>query len=113
MSAIVFLAALSSASAHGTVIGTVDAGPTCPVERADHPCPPRPLSVTVQARDPHGRLAGSTRSDAHGRFRLKLSPGVFGLRVLIRAFPRCPIVAVRIRAGKTARVAVHCDTGIR
>jgi hypothetical protein len=109
----VVVTAVAGSSTRGTVVATIDAGPTCPVERVGHPCPPEPVTARVEARDLHGRLAGSTRSDARGRFSLKLARGTFNLRVLTGVLPRCPLVTVRVRAGKTMRTAVHCDTGIR
>jgi hypothetical protein len=113
LAAFLAVMALSGAPARGTVSGTVDAGPTCPVERVDHPCLPRPVSATVEVRDARGRMAASTRSDARGRFRLKLPPGTFRLRILTGVLPRCPVVTVRVRAARSVRAVVHCDTGIR
>src|SRR5438477_11763732 len=49
----------------GVVTGRVTAGPTCPVERIDHPCPPRPVVADVQARAA-GRVVAWTRSNLQG-----------------------------------------------
>src|SRR5438552_3559846 len=54
--------------ATGVVTGRVTAGPTCPVERVGHPCPPRPVVADVQARAA-GRVVASTRSRADGTYR--------------------------------------------
>ena len=69
----------SSPSAPSTgIYGTVTAGPTCPVERADSPCPPRPWSGSVRATDRNGEvlrrgdgsarelLAGAATGDLRG-----------------------------------------------
>src|SRR5207249_1393233 len=52
--------------------GMVQAGPTCPVERIDSPCPPRPLAATVVVRVQHERAVpcnrlpdGLTAEDQH------------------------------------------------
>src|SRR5207244_103105 len=61
--------------------GTVSAGPTCPVERVDSPCPPRPLSAEVDAEDASGNLAGSTSSGSDGQYQLALTHGTYTLAV--------------------------------
>ncbi|HEX2856606.1 MAG TPA: hypothetical protein VHO26_03870 [Propionibacteriaceae bacterium] len=94
--------------------GYVMAGPTCPVERPGHPCPPRPVSETVDARTGVGTTVASTRSDAHGRFALDLSPGVYTLVVLTpTGWPRCPAVSVTVRSATPVRADISCDTGLR
>jgi hypothetical protein len=106
-----------STSAAGAVTGlqgTVSAGPTCPVERVDSPCPPRPLSAEVDARDPAGRLAAMSRSGSDGRYRLPLPPGQYTLTVASSgSFPRCPTPTATVVAGRLATVDISCDTGIR
>jgi hypothetical protein len=98
-----------------TLAGRVTAGPTCPVERLDHPCPPAPVSATVQARSRKGgRVVASTRTDADGRYRLRLRAGAYTLvAVTTKPFPRCSPVNVTARANHTVRAAIVCDTGIR
>jgi hypothetical protein len=106
-----------SASAGVTVTGlqgTVSARPTCPVERVDSPCPPRPLSAEVDARDPAGRLAAMSRSGSDGRYRLLLPPGQYTLTVASSgSFPRCPTPTATVVAGRLATFDISCDTGIR
>jgi hypothetical protein len=92
----------------------VSAGPTCPVERVGSPCPPRPLSAEIDARDASGHLAGSTRSGSDGQYRLVLPPGTYTLTVAAPGpFPRCPTPTATVIAGKVVMLDIGCDTGIR
>ena len=95
------------------VRGRVTAGPTCPVERKDQPCPPRPVRATVDARSPDGRVVRSTRSDADGTFHLSLPAGRYRLAVVTAALPRCPETAIRVPPRQTVTIDVTCDAGIR
>jgi len=93
--------------------GTVSAGPTCPVERVDHPCPPRPVSAEVDARQ-GGRTVASTTSNAQGDYSIRLAPGGYTLVVVTNsAFPRCNPVDVTVPPGSPVRADISCDTGIR
>ena len=104
----------ASASATGTLTGRVTAGPTCPVERSGHPCPPAPVSATVQARTVHGHVVSSTHTDNNGRYRLRLRPGRYNLvAITTKPFPRCSPVNVKVSADLTTRTPISCDTGIR
>jgi hypothetical protein len=98
----------------GTLVGRVTAGPTCPVERAGHPCPPRPVAATVQARTTHGQVVGSTHTDPDGRYRLELRPGRYTVvAVTPKAWPRCSPTTATVTVHHTTRAVVSCDTGIR
>jgi hypothetical protein len=113
------LAACGTAAGPGTqsaatVTGRVTAGPTCPVERPDDPCPPAPVSATVRATTSQGRVVASTHTAADGRYRLRLRAGSYTLvAVTSKAFPQCSPVTVTVKARQSARVAISCDTGIR
>lgn len=97
-----------------TLIGRVTAGPTCPVERPDRPCPPAPVSATVQTRTTGGRVVASTHTDGDGRYRLQLRPGAYVLVAITPTLmPRCSPVNVTVSANHTTRAAISCDTGIR
>jgi len=101
------------ATPRGTVAGRVTAGPTCPVERAGHPCPPAPVSAEVQARVA-GRVKASTHTDADGRYALRLASGKYTLvAVTKQRYPRCAGRTVTVRAEHVTRAAITCDTGIR
>jgi hypothetical protein len=103
-----------SAVATGTLTGRVIAGPTCPVERPGHPCPPRPVSATVQAKTYTGRTVASTHTDKDGRYRLKVPVGTYTIvAVTPKPFPRCSPVSVAVSANHETRAGISCDTGIR
>ncbi|MDQ4504314.1 carboxypeptidase-like regulatory domain-containing protein [Sinomonas sp. ASV322] len=94
--------------------GYVTAGPTCPVERPDQPCPPRPVSAAIDARDSNGTTVASTHSDSFGRYTLGLSPGSYVLVVVTsNGWPRCPETRVAVQPGVAVRADISCDTGIR
>ncbi len=96
------------------VRGTVSAGPSCPVQRLDQSCPPRPVVAEVDARDAAGTVVAKTMSDAAGRYLLVLAPGSYGIRVVASGrYPRCPTVPVSVLAGQQATADIGCDTGIR
>jgi len=102
------------ATSTGTLVGRVTAGPTCPVERVGHPCPPAPVSATVRATTAQGRVVGSVHTDRMGGYRLELRPGAYTLIVVMKgSLPRCSPVAASVRANQTSRTAISCDTGIR
>ncbi len=100
---------------HGAgAYGYVTAGPTCPVERPDQPCPPRPVSAVVEARDSGGSTVASVTSDSFGRYALGLSPGAYVLVVVTaNDWPRCSDTHVTVPPGSAARADISCDTGIR
>lgn len=94
--------------------GTVTAGPTCPVERAGQPCPPRPVSARIDAHAADGRVAASTQSGADGSYRIGLTPGNYTLVVVTGStYPRCPDTPVSVAPGAATRADISCDTGIR
>lgn len=96
------------------VHGRVRAGPTCPVERPDQPCPPNPVAGRVDAINAAGRTAGVATTDAVGRYAIALAPGDYTLRVLTEGmFPTCPDTAVLVALGPPLTVDIGCDTGIR
>ncbi|GAB4100774.1 carboxypeptidase-like regulatory domain-containing protein [Sinomonas halotolerans] len=96
------------------VYGSVTAGPTYPVERADQPCPPQPVSAGVVARSLRGAPMASTHSDSSGRYALDLLPGRYVLVVVTRSgWPACPDTPVTVEPASAVRADVSCDTGIR
>ena len=98
---------------HGSVAGRVSAGPTCPVERVGHPCPPRPIVAHVEVRT--GRtVVAATQSRSDGTYRLEVVAGTYTLVVVPNGvFPRCTPRTVSVTANDTVRANIMCDTGIR
>jgi len=91
-----------------------DGGPTCPVERAGHPCPRAAVSATVQAKTANGQIVSSTLTDKDGGYRFQLRPGTYELVVVTpKSWPHCSPVIVKVSADHTTHAAMSCDTGIR
>ena len=103
--------------------GRVLLGPTCPVERPDSPCPPRPgarLAVQVYAGAESGMYVANVITDDEGRFRVDLAPGDYtldgpcsGPMKCVVAYPRLETTTVTVKPGAYAEVTVRGDTGIR
>lgn len=96
--------------------GIVEAGPTCPVERINSPCPPHPLAATVVVRNSQGAEVTRFHSGSDGRFRVDLAPGTYALigQPVGSSFLPRPIPATAtVTAGSYVTVNVEYDTGIR
>jgi len=96
--------------------GVVQVGPTCPVERINSPCPPRPLAATVVVRDAAGHEVARTHSGADGHFNVDVPPGTYtvvGLNVGSSMLPRPIPTTVTVTSGRYATVNVEYDSGIR
>jgi hypothetical protein len=96
--------------------GVVQAGPTCPVERINSPCPPRPLAATVVVRDAGGHEVARTHSGADGRFKVDVAPGsytVVGLNIGSSMLPRPIATTATVTSGSYVTVNVEYDSGIR
>jgi hypothetical protein len=103
----------SSISGSGAY-GYVTAGPTCPVERPDQPCPPHPVAGQVNAQDASGHTVATTRTDQAGRYSLSLASGTYTLvAVTGTTYPRCQPTSVTVHSGGPTRADISCDTGIR
>jgi hypothetical protein len=105
---------ISGAPTETGVRGIVLAGPQCPVEQEGSPCPDEPMpGVQVQATA-GGSVAGTTRTDADGRFELRLPPGDYLLEaVLPPGPPSAKPTSVTVPPRGFAQVTVLVDTGIR
>jgi len=101
MSLMAFLAA-------GVLYGTATIGPVTPVCRVNTPCT-RPAKNDVLVFSRAGRSI-STRTDAKGRYRVRLPVGTWTVRS--RAGRSLTPVHVRVVAGRR-RVDIAIDTGIR
>jgi hypothetical protein len=96
------------------VYGTVQAGPTCPVEREDSPCPDRPVDhAVVRATTQDGHTAGRTNADGEGRFTMELAPGTYDISADTEQAMYCESQRVVVEERRFTRVTITCDTGIR
>lgn len=105
----------SGTSARATrsgIDGTVVAGPTCPVETEESPCPDRPVAdATVTAS---GRPAKrTTRTDDDGSFRMRLPNGSYDVTAKSEDVLFCETRPVRVYRNRYTDVTITCDTGIR
>jgi Carboxypeptidase regulatory-like domain len=105
-------------TAQGTLHGTVVAGPTCPVERAEDPCPPKPVpGREVEITSPAGEVVATVTTDGQGHFQVVLAPGTYTVFVVGTAGAlgsgRAGRVQATVRAGQTTAVTIALDTGIR
>jgi len=106
----------SSSTGAAGVEGIVTIGPTCPVERINSPCPPRPIAATVIVTDASGREITRTQSGVDGRFKVSLNPGTYtlsGQRAANQALPRPIPQTVTVRAAGYTVVTLQFDSGIR
>ena len=114
---LLLLAACSSQTSAATVRsgikGTVKAGPTCPVETPESPCPDRPVDDAHVTAENSGGETKATRSDASGAFRLRLKPGTYTVTARSESVFGCDEQQVRVRKHRYADVTITCDTGIR
>ena len=102
----------------GRVRGVVLAGPQCPVETLESPCPDVALpgiSVQLVSGD---LVVATTVSGQDGRFSFEAEPGSYELHAIIEDEPVSPIpfakpVGVQVVANETVRADVLVDTGIR
>lgn len=98
----------------GGISGTVTAGPTCPVEIAGSPCPPRVWTGTVRATGSDGTTR-ETQTDAEGRYRLPLPDGTYDVTPVTDGGgpPSAAPVSVTVTAGAMQTLDLQVDTGIR
>jgi hypothetical protein len=104
----------SASTASATLVGQVLAAPSCPVERAESPCPPRPvLGATVEVLRAGDRVATATTDD-QGRFVAVVPAG----SLLVRAtnaggYRSTAEQRVEAAAGSSVTVRLVVDSGIR
>jgi len=123
--ALVLLAGLVAGACAGQVAGAgatdsgirgrAVAGPTCPVERADSPCPDRPLVATIVVTDPSGKQVKQARSGADGRFEITLEPGTYRVEGDSSTSMQrsTPPITVTVHRWQFTTVTIQFDTGIR
>jgi hypothetical protein len=105
-------AAAARASVATVVSGTVLLDPAQPVCRVGHPCTkPLPHFKLVFWR--HGRVAARVVTDTKGRYRVALSPAIYG--VTTPSHPQSGLRPRRITVPRLSRVTrnFRYDAGIR
>jgi hypothetical protein len=96
------------------VEGRVTAGPTCPVERSDQPCPDKPVETTLRLVRKDGSVATTTKSGPDGTFKVAVAPGSYRLEAdWPSRIGGCTPVDVTVERGRFTHADVSCDTGIR
>ncbi|MGH8991883.1 MAG: hypothetical protein ACRDZ7_10205, partial [Acidimicrobiia bacterium] len=99
------------------VVGFVHAGPTCPVEQYENPCPPDyPVETTLRLLRPDGSVAAKGVTNPDGTFGIAVEPGKYQLVADNNGgfMPGgCPAVDVVVEPDRWARADMACDTGIR
>ena len=116
--AVVLLAAfVGGSSAAGTtgtgLYGFVRRGPTQPVCVAGQPCDGPAKKVTLVFWR-NGKVAGRTITSMTGAYRIRLAPGLYGVRPTRVTIGRLPEPkTARVVSGRFRRVDFFIDTGIR
>ncbi len=107
----------STTAALGTLTGDVVAGPTCPVQQAETPCPPKPVpDHQVTIKTPNGTVVATATTDAQGHFSVSVAPGDYLVEVSTGpglGLRQTQPVQVTVVAGQSAYVKIELDTGIR
>lgn len=106
----------------GRLIGTLDLGPMCPVERSDNPCTPTPeqyaaYPIGIYADEAESKLIATATPDANGAYAISLDPGSYYVdlqkkRTGIGSVTGVP-THVFIQSSGTVTVPITIDTGIR
>lgn len=104
--------------APGTLTGDVVAGPTCPVEQINNPCPPKVVAGReVKILTPGGRVVATTTTDAQGHFSVTLAPGAYVVAVTMVAgqvgMRQSTPGDVNVASGQSSYLKIELDTGIR
>jgi Carboxypeptidase regulatory-like domain len=87
-------------------------GPVTPVCRVGVPCDAPAAHIVLAFSG--ARLVRTTRTDASGRYRIKLPAGIYVVHTNLRPFGTTPRPAtVRVRAGRSDEIDFTIDTGIR
>lgn len=115
---VVILAACGDGSGGGDgasgVRGRALAGPQCPVEMAESPCPDLPWDGTVVAIAADSGETFTASTDADGRFELSLSPGTYEVTIDATSTPpSAEPQTVTVEEGSFIEIELFVDTGIR
>ena len=95
--------------------GKVLLGPMCPVQRAESPCPDRPIEADITVTGSDGKTVASGRSGADGTYRISLSPGTYTVTAKRpgSGFGVGKPVSVDVPAGTFVHLSLLVDSGIR
>ncbi|HVT12545.1 MAG TPA: hypothetical protein VHE55_09775 [Fimbriimonadaceae bacterium] len=112
----------------GKLVGHVEVGPISPVERPGHPAkiPPsvyKKYTVMVTQRGPHNgqmhsmliRVIAQLKLSPTGDFKADLPPGEYqvGVETPVQLMTKPSQQTIKIVKGKTTKVTIKVDTGIR
>jgi hypothetical protein len=102
----------------GMLTGDVVAGPTCPVERAEDPCPPKAVpNREVEILGTTGAVVTTATTDSNGHFSVALAPGTYTVTVPMQqgqiGMRQESDVKANVITGQVTTVKVVLDTGIR
>lgn len=94
--------------------GRATLGPTCPVARAEDPCPDKPHQATIDVLDSSGELVTRFQTQTDGIFKVVLPPGSYVLQGISEGpLPRAPRLDVTVQPGRFTQVTLSFDSGIR
>lgn len=106
--------AASAPAARAVLDGVVLSAPSCPVERLDSPCPPRPVDGAAVELIQGSAQRAVARTDSAGRFRLVAGPGTYIVRATnAGGLSTTTETRVTLTTGANPRVTLIVDSGIR
>jgi len=112
--ALVLVAGAQATVRRGWLAGLVTRGPITPVCVAEQPCdePAKDVTLLFSHND---RVVGRVVTDEQGRYRLRLSAGLYAVRRPAAASidRKLEPNRVRVYAGRLTQVDFSIDTGIR
>jgi hypothetical protein len=98
------------------VEGVVVSGPSCPVQRANSPCPDLPVTAQVTVKDRSGVTVLTATAGSDGRFKIALAAGTYSLTAVrpgVSRFNQSSPMTVTVRSGGYSSVTIRIDSGIR
>jgi type 1 fimbria pilin len=107
-------ASSAATTSEASIGGRVLSAPSCPVEQAGVPCPPRPVAdaAVVAMRD--GHVVASTHTGTRGYFHLSVAPGTYRVRATnAGGYQSTVSKVVTVQADKAVYVRLVVDSGIR
>jgi hypothetical protein len=114
LAALVAVSSAGAATSSSGLRGLVTRGPISPVCTAELPCDAPAKNVTlVFARN--GRVVRRTTTDEQGRYRVRLAPGLYAVRLQVkqRIGRGLEPERARVTANRFRRLDFSIDTGIR